>query len=66
MCTLYTLNYQYCVDATNEQTKKVSRYCMQAAVSFEKMLESQPEDALVKLVKTVETVETVETVVEIV
>ena len=35
---------------------------MQAAVSFEKMLESQPEDALVKLVKTVETVETGETV----
>ena len=58
---MYTLNYQCCVDATNKQTK-VSRYYMQAAVSFEKMLESQPEDALVKLVKTVETVETGETV----
>ena len=31
-------------------------------VIFLKMLESRPEDALVKLVKTVETVETVKTV----
>ena len=55
MCTLYTFNYQYCVDATNEQTKKFPGIvCRQQCL--EKMLESQPEDALVKLVKTVETV----------